>query len=175
MENSACLSMGWCLPLDQTTVSTGKALCSMVWQPQLDPCEKRGVPPGEGRGFRILHSSSPTEIRPLNNGRERFWPWKDFQHIACLHDQPFQSCPTLWDPTRLLCPWDFFWREYWSGLPFPPPGGLPDLGISPSSPALQADSLPLSHQEGPFTTLFTSKSNSYATLRWGIRSPIASP
>ena len=33
-------------------------------------------------------------------------------------------------------------QEYWSGLPFPPPGDLPDLGIEPRSPALQADSLP---------------------------------
>ena len=27
-------------------------------------------------------------------------------------------------------------QEYWSGLPFPSPGGLPDLGIKPTSPAL---------------------------------------
>ena len=33
-------------------------------------------------------------------------------------------------------------QEYWSGLPFPPPGDLPDPGIKPRSPALQADSLP---------------------------------
>ena len=33
-------------------------------------------------------------------------------------------------------------QEYWSGLPFPFPGGLPDPGIKPKSPALQADSLP---------------------------------
>ena len=33
-------------------------------------------------------------------------------------------------------------QEYWSGLPFPPPGDLPDPGIEPTSPALQADSLP---------------------------------
>ena len=32
-------------------------------------------------------------------------------------------------------------QEYWSGLPFPPPGDLPDPGIKPGSPALQADSL----------------------------------
>ena len=37
-------------------------------------------------------------------------------------------------------------QEYWSELPFPSPGDLPDLGIEPWSPALQADSLPLSHQ-----------------------------
>ena len=33
-------------------------------------------------------------------------------------------------------------QEYWSGLPFPSPGDLPDLGIEPRSPALQADALP---------------------------------
>ena len=33
-------------------------------------------------------------------------------------------------------------QEYWSGLPFPSPGGLPDPGIEPTSPALQAGSLP---------------------------------
>jgi len=29
-------------------------------------------------------------------------------------------------------------QEYWSGLPFPSPGDLPDPGIKPESPALQA-------------------------------------
>ena len=33
-------------------------------------------------------------------------------------------------------------QEYWSGLPFPSPGDLPNPGIEPGSPALQADSLP---------------------------------
>ena len=32
-------------------------------------------------------------------------------------------------------------QEYWSGLPFPSPGGLPNPGIEPRSPALQADAL----------------------------------
>ena len=32
-------------------------------------------------------------------------------------------------------------QEYWSGLPFPSPGDLPDPGIESGSPALQADSL----------------------------------
>ena len=32
-------------------------------------------------------------------------------------------------------------QEYWSGLPFPSPGNLPDPGIEPSSPALEADTL----------------------------------
>jgi len=45
----------------------------------------------------------------------------------------------------------FFRQEYLSGLPFPSPGDLPDPGIEPTmclaSPALQANSLLLSHGE----------------------------
>ena len=33
-------------------------------------------------------------------------------------------------------------QEYWSGLPFPSPGDLPDPGIKPRFPALQANTLP---------------------------------
>ena len=47
-------------------------------------------------------------------------------------------------------------QEYWSGLPCPPPRDLPDPGMeasSPLAPALQADSLLLSHQGSPFVML----------------------
>ena len=37
---------------------------------------------------------------------------------------------------------EFSRQEYWSGLPFPSPGDLPDPEIKPGSPTLQADSLP---------------------------------
>ena len=40
-------------------------------------------------------------------------------------------------------------QEYWSGLPFPPPGDLPDPGIKPASPALHVDSSPRSHLGRP--------------------------
>ena len=42
---------------------------------------------------------------------------------------------------------EFSRQEYWSGLPFPSPGDLPDPGMEPRSPALQADSL-LSEPQG---------------------------
>ena len=44
--------------------------------------------------------------------------------------------------SRLLCPWGFSRQEYWSGLPCPPLGVLPNPGIEPRSPTLQGDSLP---------------------------------
>ena len=37
-------------------------------------------------------------------------------------------------------------QEYWSGLPFPSPGDLPNPGTEPRSPTLQADSLPAEPQ-----------------------------
>ena len=45
-------------------------------------------------------------------------------------------------------------QEYWSGLPFPPAGDLPDPGIEPGSPALQADSLPSEPPEKPKSFVF---------------------
>ena len=44
-------------------------------------------------------------------------------------------------PTSLLCSWGFSRQEYWSGLPCPPPGDLPNPGIKLRSPVLQVDSL----------------------------------
>ena len=49
-------------------------------------------------------------------------------------------------------------QEYWCGFPCPLPGDLPDPAIkptSPSSPALQADFLPLRHQESPKYMYYT--------------------
>ena len=49
---------------------------------------------------------------------------------------------TLWTVAhRLPSPWGFSRQEYWSVLPCSPPGDLPNSGIDPRSPALQADSL----------------------------------
>ena len=40
-------------------------------------------------------------------------------------------------------------QEFWSGLPYPSPGDLPEPGMKPASLALQADSLLLIHQRSP--------------------------
>ena len=65
--------------------------------------------------------------------------------------QSAQSCLTLCDPRTVArqaaLSMEFSGQEYWSGLPFPTPGDLPDPGIELESPAWKADSLPLSHLE----------------------------
>ena len=50
---------------------------------------------------------------------------------------------------QALLSMEFSRQEYWSGLPFPSPGDLPNPGIEPGSPALQADSLPSEPQGKP--------------------------
>ena len=51
---------------------------------------------------------------------------------------------------------EFSRQEYWSGLPFPPPGDRPDPGIKPTSPMSPVgSSLPLSHQGSPLKTFIS--------------------
>ena len=47
---------------------------------------------------------------------------------------------------------EFSRPKYWNGYPFPSPGDLPNPGIEPTSPALQADSLPIEPQGKPKNT-----------------------
>ena len=62
-----------------------------------------------------------------------------------MQAKSLQSCLTLCPPwtVALQAPLSmaFSRQEDWSGLPCPSPEGLPDPGIKPRSPALQADSL----------------------------------
>ena len=57
----------------------------------------------------------------------------------------------------------FYLQEYWSGLPFPPPGDLPSPGIEPRSPALQAVSLPSEPLGKPFVPF----SSNFFFFGWG--------
>ena len=73
---------------------------------------------------------------------------------VCLAAQP---CLTLCKPMDCSSlSMGFSRQEYWSGLPFASPGHLPHPGIEPASPALQANSLPLSHRGSPSNYLSLS-------------------
>ena len=64
-----------------------------------------------------------------------------------------KSCQTVCNPCTVACKSPLFMgfsrQGHWSGLPFPSPGDLPDPGIEPKPPALQADSLPSEPQGKP--------------------------
>ena len=77
--------------------------------------------------------------------------WICVHQIRVLETQLPKYCvlkriPTFWDPMiyshQIPLSMGFLRQEYWSGLPFPSPGNLPDPGIEPKSLTLWADSLP---------------------------------
>ena len=85
--------------------------------------EERLVPTAQlVKGIRILQVSQQGVCYSLSAVRLFATPW------TIAHQAPLSMV--------------FPRPEYWSGLPFPSPGDLPDPGIEPRSPALQADSLP---------------------------------
>ena len=61
-------------------------------------------------------------------------------------------------------------QECWSGLPFPSPGDLPDPGIEPGSPALQADPL-LSEPPGKFVPMVQTNSRASQVVLVAKRVP----
>ena len=92
--------------------------------------------------------------------------WKSFSFISPVSVCSVASVvsgplrPYGLQPARLLCPWGFSRKDFWSGLPFPSSGDLPDSGAEPKSPgssALQADSLPWSPWGSPSPPLALSK------------------
>ena len=89
----------------------------------------------------------------------KFTTRKTAQHIGFTHLEFYgvggglvaKSCPTLRILWTVVCQaplsMGFSRQEYWSGLPFLSPGDLPNPGVKPGSPALQADSLATELQE----------------------------
>ena len=83
--------------------------------------------------------------RPLWSDMAK-WKWKCYS-LSCVW-----LFATLWTVARQApLSMGFSRQEYWSGLPCPPPGDLPNPGIEPGSPTLQANSLP---SEPPGKLLF---------------------
>ena len=110
--------------------------------------------PGEGYGYPLqyscLENSMPGDLP--NPGIELgllHWRWilyqQSYQGSPKVKVLVAQLCPTLCTPSTVAhqAPLSMGYSrlEYWSGLPFPSPGDLPNPGIEPGSPALPADSL----------------------------------
>ena len=111
----------------------GRSDSAGVWCSILIPSRVYGAPAGDN----------------LCLSTEWALPAVDALPATCPHHLGFflthwgESCSVQ----RFATPWtiqstEFSRPEYWSGLLFPSPGDLPDLGVEPGPPALQADSLP---------------------------------
>ena len=124
-----------------------------------------GRSPGEGHGNLLQYSclENPKHkgawlLQSMGSQRVKH-DWRDLatlKHICALitlnhfyHHSKVRSLSCVW---LFVTPWTiayqaplsmgFSRQEYWSGLPVPSLGGLPDPGIKPGSPALQTDALP---------------------------------
>ena len=88
----------------------------------------------------IFLGSKITEDSDCSHEIKRLVPWKKRKGKGKFTHQLFVI------PWIVACPaslsMEISRQEYWSGLPFPSPGYLPNPGIKPGSPVLQADSLP---------------------------------
>ena len=74
-------------------------------------------------------------LHPVSTGSEV--KWSEVNLLSCV-----QLFATPWTVAHQAPPsMGFSRQESWSGLPFPSPGDLPDPGIEPRSPALEADAL----------------------------------
>ena len=69
-----------------------------------------------------------------------------------IHKWKSLSCVRLFSTPFTIQSMEFSRPEYWSGEPFPSPGDLPNPGMKPKSPALQADSLLAEPQGKPKNT-----------------------
>ena len=116
-------------------------------------------------GIKLTHVHNLYETL-LKSSKVCWNKWKNIfcPRLACLNITQVsvlsvwplvQLCPTLCDPMwphgahRAPLSMGFTRQEYWSGLPCPPPGDLPNLGTEPRSPPVQGDSLSSSHHGSP--------------------------
>ena len=81
--------------------------------------------------FTLLHRVNLTFLHAFCRKKVKVKSLSCVQLFATPWNVAHQAPPSM----------GFSRQEYWSGLPFPSPGDLPDPGIEPRSPALQADAL----------------------------------
>ena len=83
--------------------------------------------------------------------------WHKSPRCMLSHFSSVRLCVTVAHKASLSM--GFSRQEYWSGLPFPSPGDLPNLGIEPRPPARQADSLPSETPGKPIKGILVSFSH----------------
>ena len=126
-----------------------------------------GVQWGQGQGMR---KQRWVTLVSLGKGDFTRGLGAGIMSVRALRECMSESCPVLSDSfttlqiiaCRVPLSMEFSRQEYWSGLPFPSPGDLPDPGIKSRSPALQAESL-LSDSPGKPLSVLKDETKQYAS------------
>ena len=129
--------------------------CSLAtkWGISTELCEKWNLKLKGSNLQKLFNVCGSLELRKQNVPR-----WVREARSSSLLPQgvhmraKLPQCLTLCDPMYYSLPGSsvqFSKPEYWSGLPFSSPEDLPNSGIKPRSPTLQADSYQLSYQGSP--------------------------
>ena len=101
----------------------------------------------------IVFSCLKDSYRFLTGLLSSFWQFLMKSEGKVSVVQMSSDSATAWTVARqVLLSMGFSSQEYWSGLPCPSPGALPNPGIGPRSPALQADSSPSEPPGKPLST-----------------------
>ena len=150
--------------------SVHRILCARILERVTRPSSRDLPNPGIEPGiphcswilYHLSHQGSPRILEriacPFHRGTSLPRNWTS---VSCIAGRFFTSWATrevcgcsISEVSRvqlMATPWTvahqappsmgFSRQEYWSGMPFPSPGDLPDSGIEPRSPSLQADAL----------------------------------
>ena len=162
MQETPVRFLGWkiCWRRDRLPTpcgSAGKESTSNVGD--LGSIPRLGRSPGKGKGYPLQYSGlensmdyslwsgkelDTTERLSEEEGFSQHQAWK--RVCVCVCDSLSVMFDSLQPPSTVAhqgpLSMEFSRQEYWSALPFPSPGDLPDPGIEAQSPALQVDSWP---------------------------------
>ena len=126
-----------------------------------------GVAQSRTRLKRLSSSSRPSAAPELTNQSQTRKDQTIPKDLNCFLEQNSSLCVYIYSLSCVqlfVTPWaiqsmEFSRPEYWSGSLFPFPGDLPNSGIEPRSPALQAESYQLSYQGKPQECVIVGKQN----------------
>ena len=129
-----------------------------------------------GLGFHLLLWAAMALNPPHSNGLTVQLIYQ-FSFMLLVHYMLVaQSCPILCNPRTIALQaslsMNLSRQEYWSGLPFPTPGDLPNPGIEPGSSTLQTDSL-TSEPLGKFYLSIKRSQWRYQTLSFMESGPLS--
>ena len=106
-----------------------------------------GKDPGAGRDWRQEEKGTTEDemVDGITDSIGKFW------ELVVDRDAPSSAVHGIAKSQTQLSDWTELNWEYWSGLPCPPPGDLPNPGIKLGSPVLEANSLPSEPSGKPIT------------------------